>query len=129
VSKNSQLPEARNSNSIDDQDGSQRQHKPKTGHRKDNFEGDDLDLDDFLEAGSFEKQPKEVEMATNHPNDDVEWILIDGTPSPPAITANISRNKDEEWAADTGPQDEDYEPVRLANGNWACNHKCKNKTR
>jgi ATP-dependent DNA helicase HFM1/MER3 len=100
-----------------------------TGHRKDNFEGDDLDLDDFLEAGSFEKQPKEVEMATNHPNDDVEWILIDGTPSPPAITANISRNKDEEWAADTGPQDEDYEPVRLANGNWACNHKCKNKTR
>lgn len=107
----------------------QRQQDHKAANRKDDFEGNDLDLDDFLQAGSIEKIPRPAEKATNHPTDDIEWISIYSTPSPPPHTANATRTNDEEWTADMGPQEEDYVPVRLANGKWACNHKCKDKTR
>jgi hypothetical protein len=30
---------------------------------------------------------------------------------------------------DIDEAEEEYEPVRLANGKWACNHKCKDKSR
>ncbi|CAI7620851.1 unnamed protein product [Penicillium pancosmium] len=128
VPKCLQLPETSISDSIGHPETSQKHHKPKAIHRKDDFEGDDLDLDDFLEAGSFEKKTKQVEKAPSHATDEIEWISIDCTPSPPTHTENASRNNDEEWTTDMGPQEEDYEPVRLANGNWACNHKCKDKT-
>lgn len=96
----------------------------------DNFDGDDLQLDDFLIASDHKSKAKDTE-----PNaqafDDLDWISIDSIPPNPAkqvTKAPIYREED--WAAGLGEQnDDEYEPFRLPNGKWACNHKCKDKTR
>jgi len=105
------------------------QNKPKAVSKKDTFEGDDMDLDDFLAVGSSQMKSKQVNNLNIQSADDIDWISIDSTPSPLRNGRGEPRRKDKEWAADMGAQEEDYEPVRLANGNWACNHKCKDKTR
>ncbi|KAJ5231810.1 uncharacterized protein N7469_006398 [Penicillium citrinum] len=105
------------------------QNKPKSGSKKDTFEGDDMDLDDLLAVGSSQKGSKQVDNQNIKSDDDIDWISIDSTSSPPRNGRGAPQKKDREWAADMGAQEEDYEPIRLANGNWACNHKCKDKTR
>lgn len=105
------------------------QNKPKSGSKKDTFEGDDMDLDDLLAVGSSQKESKQVDNQNIKSDDDIDWISIDSTSSPPRNGRGAPQKKDREWAADMGAQEEDYEPIRLANGNWACNHKCKDKTR
>lgn len=105
------------------------QSRPGDASKKDAFEGDDIDLDGLLAVGSFQKKSKQADGQNTKPADDIDWISINSTPSPPRSVAGVPQRKDGEWAADMGAQEEDYEPVRLANGNWACNHKCKDKTR
>ncbi|KAJ5374631.1 Nucleotide-sugar transporter [Penicillium concentricum] len=75
--------------------------KAKSRRDTDNFDGDDLQLDDFLVAN--ECPAKAMESQTPQPQqfDDLNWFSID---------------------------EDEYEPARLANGKWACNHKCKDKT-
>ncbi|KAJ5082947.1 hypothetical protein N7532_011990 [Penicillium argentinense] len=102
---------------------------PKSHHPKDTFDGDDLELDDFLVAGQALNKSAQKESSTIFPLDDLDWFSIDSTPSPPRYSADHSQSKNNEHTADTGHQDPDdnYVPIRLSNGNWACNHRCKDK--
>lgn len=94
------------------------------------FEGDDLQLDDFLITDQHRNQAKASSEKAEYQFDEADWLSIDSTPSPPLPKPATSREKGDDWAADMGLQEDDeYEPVRLANGNWACNHRCKDKTR
>jgi hypothetical protein len=94
------------------------------------FDGDDLQLDDFLTVNDRSSKPKHYSKPKFQPNDEMDWFSIDTTPSPPQRGTKVSNPPDDEWAADMGDQeDENPEPVRLANGKWACNHRCKDKTR
>lgn len=96
----------------------------------DAFDGDDLQLDDFLIADKRHDHPKVPSKKAEYQFDDADWLSIDSTPSPPKPKSATQKAKGDDWATDMGPQeDEEYEPVRLPNGNWACNHKCKDKTR
>jgi hypothetical protein len=97
----------------------------------DNFDGDDLQLDDFpvvnerrdRPTGSTKPQPPQFE--------DIDWFSIDATPPTPAKRAppKVSNPQEDDWAVDIDEPEEEYEPIRLVNGKWACNHKCKDKTR
>ncbi|KAJ6050072.1 hypothetical protein N7444_006788 [Penicillium canescens] len=93
------------------------------------FDGDDLQLDDFLAVNERSSKPKHYSKPTFQPNDEMDWFSIDTTPSPPQRGTKISNPRDDERAADMKDQeDENPEPIRLANGKWACNHRCKDKT-
>ncbi|KAJ6090230.1 hypothetical protein N7486_009045 [Penicillium sp. IBT 16267x] len=96
----------------------------------DAFEGDDLGLDDFLPKDLWQERSKEPASMKKAQDEEIDWLSIDdSTPSPERKPA-IPKTKAAEWIAGMGPQEqEEDEPVRLANGNWACNHKCKDKTR
>ncbi|KAJ6189741.1 hypothetical protein N7519_004649 [Penicillium mononematosum] len=95
----------------------------------DDFDGDDLQLDDFLVANERRDKPRE---STKQPPqfDDIDWFSIDATPPTPAkrVPPKVSNPQEDDWAVDIDEPEEEYEPVRLANGKWACNHKCKDKT-
>lgn len=119
---NSQIPNIVSSNPTKQESS---KIKLKASHQKDGFEGDDLQLDDFLEAGLSQNKPKRLDKTTTFPDDDTEWISIDSSSSPPRHIPDLGRDKYEECEA----PEECYEPVRLLNGNWACNHRCKDKTR
>jgi ATP-dependent DNA helicase HFM1/MER3 len=94
------------------------------------FDGDDLRLDDFLAMTDRSSKSKHYSKPTFQPNDEMDWFSIDTTPSPPQRGMKVSTLRDDEWAADMKDQeDENPEPIRLANGKWACNHRCKDKTR
>lgn len=96
----------------------------------DAFDGDDLQLDDFLGADRRRGRAKEPAKKPEFQFDEADWLSIDSTPSPTWPKPATQREKGDDWAADMGPQeDEEYEPIRLPTGNWACNHKCKDKTR
>ncbi|KAJ5779728.1 hypothetical protein N7457_007448 [Penicillium paradoxum] len=96
----------------------------------DDFEGDDLQLDDFLIANESHAKAKESAKPKTSQYDDFDWFSIDSTPpSPVKRVPKATDSREDDWAAGMGEQDEEeYEPVRLANGKWACNHKCKDKT-
>ncbi|KAJ5544601.1 hypothetical protein N7461_006905 [Penicillium sp. DV-2018c] len=94
------------------------------------FDGDDLDLDDFFISNKRCGKTNGPAKPKPHLSDDMDWFSIDSTPPNPVNQVpKTSTSRDDDWAADMGEQgDEEYEPVRLANGKWACNHKCKDKT-
>lgn len=107
--------------------------KTKSRQSVDDFDGDDLQLDDFLVANeprgeakeSTKPQPRRVDDV-----DDIDWFSIDSTPPSPAKGApKVSNPREDDWAVDLDEPEDEYEPVRLANGKWACNHKCRDKTR
>jgi ATP-dependent DNA helicase HFM1/MER3 len=94
------------------------------------FDGDDLQLDDFLAVNDRSSKPKHYSKPTFQSNDEMDWFSIDTTPSPPQRGTKVSIPRDGERTADMKDQeDENPEPIRLANGKWACNHRCKDKTR
>ncbi|CAG8932589.1 unnamed protein product [Penicillium salamii] len=99
----------------------------------DDFDGDDLQIDDFLNVQDHHK--KKMDSCHRQPLqfDDKDWLSIaTSSPSPPKISTKASKSyvsHGEDWAAEMDEQDEEeYEPTRLANGKWACNHKCNDKT-
>jgi len=103
-------------------------NKPKSRPEHDDFDGDDLQLDDFLTAAQRRDKAKSTKQ-TEYPLDEVDWLSIGSSPSPP-LRPNSVKAKADDWVADMGPvDDEDAGPIRLPNGKWACNHKCKDKTR
>lgn len=108
-------------------------NKPRDNQATDSFDGDDLQLNDFLPVNPRKTKQKEPAKEETHGFDDVDWLSIDSTPTPPRRRLGATQSKPE-WATDMGPQDQEEdesvsEPVRLPNGNWTCNHKCKDKTR
>ncbi|KAJ5823570.1 Nucleotide-sugar transporter [Penicillium robsamsonii] len=76
--------------------------KMKSQRSMDDFDGDDLQLDDFLVVNERRGKANEHKKPQPQQFDDLDWFSID---------------------------ENEYEPIRLANGKWACNHKCKDKTR
>ena len=100
----------------------------------DDFDGDDLELDDFLTVHDRRDQTRQAKQSSIHQVlqlDDADWLSIaTATPSPPKPAHKTGASREDDWAAELGEQeDEDYDPIRLLNGKWACNHKCKDKTR
>ena len=90
------------------------------------FDGDDLGLDDFLAADQHRENAKGGQPKRAYSYED-DWISIGNTPSPPPPEKPRKAQSDL-WEIETDSQGESKEePVRLANGNWACNHKCKDK--
>ncbi|KAJ5503952.1 Nucleotide-sugar transporter [Penicillium fimorum] len=77
-------------------------NKAKSRRSVDDFDGDDLQLDDFLVVNERRDKANEPKKPQPQQFDDLDWFSID---------------------------EDEYEPLRLANGKWACNHKCKDKTR
>ncbi|KAF9248594.1 hypothetical protein DTO013E5_6376 [Penicillium roqueforti] len=103
--------------------------KTKSRWDVDDFDGDDLQLDDFLVVD--ERRGKAKESTKPHPEqfDDIDWFSMDSTPPSTAKRIpKVSNPREEDWAVDMDEPEAEYEPVRLANGKWACNHKCKDKT-
>lgn len=112
-------------------------NKTRINREADAFDGDDL-FDDFLSAGiyltllSVEEDRFESRLISSHTDQGTEWVVIDNEcPSPPRKKSDdkIPRghgNQEKKGTAQTG--DEEEEPIRLANGRWACNHKCRDKT-
>jgi ATP-dependent DNA helicase HFM1/MER3 len=97
----------------------------------DHFDGDDLQLDDFLATNERYHTAKDYSRPRAPRLDDADWISItSGSPSPPKQGSKGPISHEDDWTAELGEHlDEEYEPIRLANGKWACNHKCKDKTR
>ncbi|KAJ5570592.1 uncharacterized protein N7459_010022 [Penicillium hispanicum] len=103
----------------------------KINKEKDAFDGDELQLDDFLTASGQRERRKETLQMDNFRFDDADWLSIGSSPpSTPHHTLKASHSKSDVWIADMAQQNHEVdEPIRLPNGNWACNHKCKDKTR
>ncbi|KXG53178.1 Nucleotide-sugar transporter [Penicillium griseofulvum] len=103
--------------------------KTKPRRDVDDFDGDDLQLDDFLVADERREKAKEPTKPQPREFDDIDWFSIDSTPPSPAKAAPKAPNpREDDWGIDMDEPENEYEPVRLANGKWACNHKCKDKT-
>lgn len=107
--------------------------KTKSRQSVDDFDGDDLQVDDFLvsnEPRGKAKEPTRSQPRQVDDFDDIYWFSIDATPPSPGTGApKVSNPPEKDWAVDLDEPEDEYEPVRLANGKWACNHKCKDKTR
>lgn len=75
-------------------------------------------------------------MSNCHSAHEVEFVPIDDFEDDKGLDSSIRPSKTSKKAIGSalGPkvrneqEDEDWEPVRLENGKWACNHKCKDKT-
>ena len=103
--------------------------KSETMFKFDDFEGDDLELDDFLTAAQRRDKAKQAAKARESQVEEFDWMSISNTSSPRRRPETI-KPKADDWIADMGLlDDEDRGPIRLPNGNWVCNHKCKDKTR
>lgn len=96
--------------------------------KADAFDGDDLGLDDFFLKDLHQERPNKPASMKKVQDEEIDWLSIDSTPSPKRKPAVLKTTRGES-IADMGPQEQEDEPVRLANGNWACNHKCKDKSR
>jgi ATP-dependent DNA helicase HFM1/MER3 len=104
--------------------------KTKPRRDVDDFDGDDLQLDDFLVANEPRENAKGPTKSQPREFDDIDWFSIDSTPPSPAKAAPKALNpREDDWGIEMDEPGNEYEPVRLANGKWACNHKCKDKTR
>lgn len=107
--------------------------KTKSRQSVDDFDGDDLQLDDFLVANEPRGKAKESTKPQSRQVDgfdDIDWFSIDATPPRPAKgVPKVSNTREDDWGVDLDEPEDEYEPVRLANGKWACNHKCRDKTR
>ncbi|KAJ5448725.1 Nucleotide-sugar transporter [Penicillium cf. griseofulvum] len=103
--------------------------KTKPRQDVDDFDGDDLQLDDFLVANECRGKAKEPTKPRPREFDDIDWFSIDTTPPSPVKGAPKAPNpQEDDWRIEMDELENEYEPVRLANGKWACNHKCKDKT-
>jgi ATP-dependent DNA helicase HFM1/MER3 len=92
------------------------------------FDGDDLQADDFVIPDDGPSKPTQPESSKT-PLDDLDWLSIDDSPSSSQVVMANSQ-RDNYWAKNMEHQDEDGPgPIHLPNGNWACSHKCKDKTR
>lgn len=103
---------------------------PKPGAIPDAFDGDDLQADDFLVVAGDQNKPKQPTESFKLPIDDLDWLSIDDNSSQ-GVSEKRQKQCDN-WTTDMELQDGDDdgpEPIRLPNGNWACSHKCKDKTR
>jgi ATP-dependent DNA helicase HFM1/MER3 len=99
----------------------------------DAFDGDDLQADDFLVVARGPSKPKQPIKPLGLPFDDLDWLSIDDSSSgSQEVPEKPQKQGNNNWNADLEQQDDDdggLEPTRLPNGNWACSHKCKDKTR
>ncbi|KAJ5292397.1 sedoheptulose-1-7-bisphosphatase [Penicillium atrosanguineum] len=94
----------------------------------DDFDGDDLELDDFLTAAQRRDKAKQAAEPKESQVEEFEWMSISNTSSPQR-RPETTKPKADDWVADMGLLDDnDRGTIRLPNGNWACNHKCKDKT-
>ncbi|KAJ5659836.1 hypothetical protein N7507_006287 [Penicillium longicatenatum] len=114
-----------------DKDSCQQLQGASKGKSKtDAFDGDDLGLDDFLFEDLRQQRPKKLASIENVQDEEIGWISIDDSTPSPKRKPVFPKTKGSEWIADMELQEQvEDEPARLANGNWACNHKCKDKTR
>lgn len=95
----------------------------------DDFDGDDLELDDFLTAAQRRDKAKQAAKPKESQVEEFDWMSISDTSSP-RRRPEKTKPKADDWIVDMGLlDDEGRGPIRLPNGNWACNHKCKDKTR
>jgi ATP-dependent DNA helicase HFM1/MER3 len=96
-----------------------------------NFDGDDLQLDDFLATKERRHKAKDSTNIKILQLEDADWLSIaSASPRPPEPVSKGSNDCEDDWTAESGGHvHEEYEPIRFANGKWACNHKCKDKTR
>lgn len=85
--------------------------------------------DDFGDDGIDDDELMKVSIG------DLEFEHIDNFANPmDAVTRkNTAKNKatkskPQPKPTQTGTDDDDQDPVQLANGKWACSHKCKDKT-
>lgn len=81
---------------------------------KDSFDSDDLLFDKFLDMEQF-----------------IDWTAMDqNTKGQSGHKSKATTNNVQAPVGEKGANDaEEVEgPVRLNNGKWACNHKCKDKT-
>ncbi|KAI2816879.1 hypothetical protein CBS115989_6503 [Aspergillus niger] len=76
------------------------------------WDSDDLFFGDFLDNDQAEK-----------------WSFVDKLPEPPVDKVQYLRNTSEDPIESNHQTVEAAEAVRLDNGRWACNHRCKDKTR
>ncbi|KAJ5898809.1 hypothetical protein N7495_003553 [Penicillium taxi] len=99
---------------------------------RDDFDGDDLELDDFITENQRLEQPKEsTSMKSLHFDDDIEWLSIEDTPSPPRHSRETTQREKDQWKENMEQYDhddcEESEAIKLPNGNWACHHRCKDR--
>lgn len=100
----------------------------------DAFDGDDLQADDFLVVAGGRSKPKQPTESLGLPFDDLDWLSIDDSPSnSQGASEKPQKQCNNNWTTDLEQHNDDgcggLEAIRLPNGNWACSHKCKDKTR
>lgn len=59
---------------------------------------------------------------------DLDFSHIDGFDADLTSQTQQNTKANRSQAASAGSKAQTFEPRRLSNGNWACNHKCKDKT-
>ncbi|KAJ6017336.1 hypothetical protein N7451_000715 [Penicillium sp. IBT 35674x] len=107
----------------------QPQRAPGEKSQAEAFDGDDLGLDDFLFQDLHQERPKRPASIRKTQDEEIDWLSIDSTPSPRRKPATSKTTGSRSIADMVSQEQEEDEPVRLAHGNWACKHKCKDKTR
>lgn len=89
----------------------------KQRETSEDFAADSLEDEDFLQAAEG--------------TGDLEFQHIDtllGEDSNTRKNTAANSGKKRQQRAEENPIQEDWQPTRLPNGKWACNHKCKDKT-
>jgi ATP-dependent DNA helicase HFM1/MER3 len=89
-----------------------------------------LEAGDFLAVADGLSEPKNPIKSLETPIDDLDWLSIDGSSSDSQGATENPQRQNHDWITDIEHLDDNGpEPIRLPNGNWACIHKCKDKTR
>ncbi|KAJ5934986.1 hypothetical protein N7466_004533 [Penicillium verhagenii] len=103
--------------------------KSKATDEADIFDDDDFAFDDFLFLDRRERSKKTESMKQSQV-EELDWLSIDNsTPSPERKAATSKAKGGRGVTEKESEEQEENEPVQLANGNWSCNHRCKDKTR
>ncbi|KAJ5606509.1 hypothetical protein N7510_009290 [Penicillium lagena] len=100
---------------------------------KDDFEGDDLELDDFLAASQSPEKAKKLIEPSSCQRDSADWMFIDNTPTPspphPARKSHGWTAINDNWPTNTNmgsvqldDEENENEPIRLPTGR--CKHFC-----
>jgi ATP-dependent DNA helicase HFM1/MER3 len=90
----------------------------------DSFEDEDLQDDDLIAAGILDSLFLNTSLLILSAAADADWFgLSHQLPPPSRRNLHLVHVKQEK----TESNDQE-EPIRLANGRWKCNHKCKDKT-
>lgn len=96
------------------------------------FDGDDLPLENLVTTSQYIFRYYEMSVVLKLRIDhDDEWTMVyDVTPAPSSARSpapDRPRHIQTEKKTDAG--DDDQVLTKLPNGQWACNHKCKNKAK